>query len=94
MASFVARGTVPSFKHDEFRLPVDNDKEMIKFWRDERIDTKYTLLREGPTVKVSGALALRCKPGDRVAVTVEPFDRVDGRRVRTVGVNVLSSGRR
>lgn len=44
MTSFIARGTVPSFKHDEFRLPVDNVDEMIRFWRVERIDAKYTLL--------------------------------------------------
>ncbi len=89
MSQFKAIGKVPPFCNDEFYLRVTNGAELEKFFRAEKIDTKLGYAEGKPLICVKKKLACQCKPGDRVCLTIEAYDRKDGRRIRGINIDVL-----
>ncbi len=89
MAQFVVYGTVPPFEGYEFNLRVDNGRELEKFYRIERIDTKLRYAEGKPALSVRGELTTRCKPFDRVRHVIETKDRRNGRGIIGVSIEVI-----
>jgi hypothetical protein len=91
MSQFKVIGTVPPFIRNEFYLRVDNGKELEKFFRDEKIDTKLRDAEGKPLICVRGELTTYCKPGDHVRHTIEIQDRKNGfRGIKGINIEVLS----
>ncbi len=68
-----------------------NGKELEKFFRDERIDTKLREAEGKPLISVRGELTTYCKPGDHVRHTIETQDRKNGfRGIKGIDIEVLS----
>ena len=91
MSQIKVRGIIPKLKADynEFRLKVDNGPELEEFFKRERVNTKLDYSDGKPFIKVRGRLALLCHEGDRVCLTIETYERIDGNRIRGVDIQVL-----
>ncbi len=91
MNQFKVLGVVPKLKPEckEFRLKADNGSELETFFKSEKIDTKLDYSEGKPVIKVTGKLALLCRDGDRVYLTIETYPRKDGIRIRGVDIKVL-----
>jgi len=90
MSQFKAVGKVPSFAGNEFYLRVNNGKELEKFYKDERIDTKLGYAEGKPVIGVRGELTTYCKPGNLVELIIETKDRKNRfRGIRGISIKVL-----
>ena len=90
MSQFKAIGIVPPFNSNEFYLRVVNGKELEKFFKDEKIDTKLSYAEGKPVIGVRGILTTYCKPGDRVNHIIETQDEKNGLRgIKGVSIKVL-----
>ena len=91
MNQFKVEGRVPKLKPDfkEFRLKADNGLELEEFFKNEKIDTKLDYSDGKPVIVVRGKLALLCSEDDHVCLTIETYNRIDGKRIRGVDIKVF-----
>lgn len=82
MPEFTIHGTVPDGFQNEFPLGVENAEDLVRFWREAGIATRLSFQFVGsqrlPVIKVRGAMARECRPGNRILLCIETRDRVDG----------------
>ncbi len=90
MSQIEIKGFVPeSFDGIEFYMRVEDVKKIESFYREERIDTKLRYAEDYPLIGVRGKLASRCKPNDRVLLTLETTQRAGKIGIRNIDVRVL-----
>jgi len=90
MSQIEVKGFVPeSFKDKEFYMRVEDKAKIETFFKKEGIDTKLGYAEGYPVIGVRGELAARCKPNDRVLLTLETTQRAGKIGIRNIDIRVL-----
>ncbi len=87
MRQIQVKGFVPdNFSGNEFSLRIEDSRIIEKFYGDEKINTGLRYAEGFPIVSVRGELASKCKPGDRVLLTIETNHRAGKVGIKNIDI--------